>query len=96
MLSYKISFVPAPNSSRYRVLKRDTDSSSSATSLTGRNTKRGNAPLVRWVIGSNVRMLSSSSPNKSRRKGSAVPGANTSTMPPRTAYSPASMTCSVR
>ena len=57
------------------------------------------AQLGRWcagVSGSKLRMDSSVSPKKSSRTGSSMPGANRSTMPPRTAYSPASRTVAAR
>jgi hypothetical protein len=52
--------------------------------------------VVRWVSGSKARIDSSVSPKKSSRTGSAMPGANRSTMPPRMAYSPASRTVEAR
>jgi len=45
------------------------------------------SPVVRCVIGSKLRIFSTSSPNMSSRTGSSKPGGNRSTMPPRTAYS---------
>jgi hypothetical protein len=53
-------------------------------------------PLLRWLSGSKRRMLSSSSPKKSRRRGWSSPGGKTSTMLPRRAYSPGSPTVSAR
>jgi hypothetical protein len=68
----------------------------SSTSLTGSTTTSSRAPVERWLMGSNERISSSTSPNKSRRNGSGVPGGKRSTRPPRTANSPGSITVSDR
>ena len=52
------------------------------------------SPVERWLIGSNERIASSTSPNRSSRNGSVVPGGKRSTRPPRTANSPGSITVS--
>ena len=85
-----------PNSSRQPVRKRATLSRSSATSLTGRRTSFWRLAALRWVSGSKLRMLSMVSPNRSRRTGSAAPEAKMSTMPPRMANSPGSITVAAR
>ena len=53
-------------------------------------------PVDRWVAGSNVLIDSSSEPNMSSRTGSSNPGGKTSMTPPRTAYSPRSLTVEAR
>ena len=53
------------------------------------------APL-RWVAGSNTRIDSMVSPNRSSRTGSGSPAGNRSMMPPRMAYSPGSITVPAR
>ncbi len=69
---------------------------SSDTSLTGRRAKNVAGSVLRWVAGSKRRTLSIVSPKKSSRTGSPSPEGKMSMMPPRTAYSPGSITVSAR
>ncbi|MBT9161051.1 MAG: hypothetical protein DDT26_02349 [Dehalococcoidia bacterium] len=62
----------------------------SRDSLSGsRNSRAGTiatesvCPTERWVLGSNHRMLSTSSPRNSMRAGRSLLGENISTIPPR-------------
>ncbi len=52
--------------------------------------------MVRWVNDENARMLSTSSPNSSRRAGRSAVEGYTSRMPPRTDRSPRSSTWCTR
>ena len=71
-------------------------SASSRASDTGDKDTDLRCPVERCVAGSKVRIDSSSEPNMSSRTGSSNPGGNTSMTPPRTAYSPRSLTVEAR
>jgi hypothetical protein len=68
----------------------------SSISLIGFSENSSTLDRLRCDSGSNSRRSSTSSPKKSTRSGICVPGGYRSTMPPRTANSPASPTVPLR
>src|SRR3546814_11128237 len=71
-------------------------SASSKASDAGSKVKPSILPVVLWSVGSKRRTLSISSPKKSSRSACSSPEGERSTIPPRTANSPASVHVSTR
>ncbi len=69
---------------------------SMAFSERGMTSKASASSTLRWVSGSNLRMLSTSSPKNSMRYGSSLAIGKISTMPPRTLISPRCSTMTSR
>ncbi len=93
MSLYSRTRVGSPSTcSRQRERKAVRAASSIGNSRPGSSRTSGTGYRLRWVSGSKVRMLSTSSPNRSTRYGTSEPIGNRSISPPRTAYSPGETT----